>query len=98
MISVPNVGYWPVVGDLANGRFEDTFLWAFFAQSHLQHLRQTAWNSCLMMQGLGLVDCAATAALSPNWKIHAAHWEFSRSPCDRNNLGTESLHALARIR
>jgi lauroyl/myristoyl acyltransferase/SAM-dependent methyltransferase len=98
LISVPNVGYWPVVRDLANGRF-DYLPVGILCQSHLRFFTADSLEQLLEDAGFELVQLRRHCGPpSPELEKFIQLMESAGLPCDRNNLATESLHALARIR
>ena len=95
---MPNVGYWPVVRDLANGRF-DYLPVGILCQSHLRFFTADSLEQLLEDAGFELVQLRRHCGPpSPELEKFIQLMESAGLPCDRNNLATESLHALARIR
>jgi 2-polyprenyl-3-methyl-5-hydroxy-6-metoxy-1,4-benzoquinol methylase len=98
LLSVPNVGHWSVVRDLALGRF-DYLPVGILCGTHLRFFTAASLNELLREAGFEIVQQRRTTQPMPE--------EFSRFMAasahaglawDRESLETETIHVLAALR
>jgi lauroyl/myristoyl acyltransferase/2-polyprenyl-3-methyl-5-hydroxy-6-metoxy-1,4-benzoquinol methylase len=98
LVSVPNVGHWSVVRDLALGRF-DYLPVGVLCGTHLRFFTAASLDELLQEAGFAIVQQRRTTQPMPQ--------EFSRFMAasaqaglawDRESLETETLHVLAALR
>lgn len=98
LVSVPNLGYWSVVRDLAGGRF-DYLPVGILCRTHLRFFTQRSLEQLLADAEFEIVRLRRhTPAVSAEQRQFVQALEAAGLPCDRDSLATESLHALARAR
>ena len=96
LLSVPNVGYWPVVRDLMLGRF-DYLPVGILCTTHLRFFTADSVTQLLQDAGFELVRLRRHGP--PKSEEFARFVQASTSAglnCDQENLATESLHVVAR--
>jgi 2-polyprenyl-3-methyl-5-hydroxy-6-metoxy-1,4-benzoquinol methylase len=98
LVSVPNVGHWSVVRDLARGRF-DYLPVGILCGTHLRFFTAASLDELLQQAGFQIVQQRRTTQPMPQ--------EFSRFMAasaqaglawDRESLETETIHVLAALR
>jgi SAM-dependent methyltransferase len=95
LISVPNVGHWSIVRDLAKGRF-DYLPVGIQCATHLRFFTERSLTELLHECGFEPVQGRrAGPALPPDFESFARAAEAAGLPLDRESLATESLHVLA---
>lgn len=98
LVSVPNLGYWSVVRDLAGGRF-DYLPVGILCRTHLRFFTQRSLEQLLADAGFEIVRLRRhTPAASAEQRQFVRALEAAGLPCDHDSLATESLHVLARVR
>ena len=98
LVSVPNVGYWPVVRDLIAGRFDYQPV-GILCNTHVRFFTARSLEQMLQDAGFELVQLRRHGPpLEPEFTRFTQAAEAAAMVCDRDNLATESLHALARAR
>lgn len=98
LVSVPNLGYWSVVRDLADGRF-DYLPVGILCRTHLRFFTLRSLEQLLADAGFEIVRLRRhTPAPSAGQRQFVQALEAAGLPCDHDSLATESLHALARVR
>lgn len=98
LVSVPNMGYWSVVRDLAVGRL-DYLPVGILCRTHVRFFTERSLVQLIEDAGFELVRLRRHGpAASPELAKFTQAMESAGVPCDRDNLTTESLHALARVR
>ena len=96
LVSVPNVGYWPVVRDLLAGRF-DYLPVGILCNTHVRFFTAYSLEQLLQEAGFELVQLRRHApAMDAEFMRFVQAAEAAGTTCDQVNLATESLHALAR--
>ena len=98
LVSVPNLGYWSVVRDLAGGRF-DYLAVGILCRTHLRFFTQRSLEQLLADAGFEIVRLRRhTPTASAEQRQFVQALEAAGLPYDHDSLATESLHALARAR
>ena len=95
LVSVPNVGHWSVVRDLAQGRF-DYLPVGVLCATHLRFFTERSLRELLHDTGFETVELRrAGPPLPPEFEAFAAAAAQAGVPVDRASLAAESLHVLA---
>lgn len=98
LISVPNLGYWSVVRDLAGGRF-DYLPVGILCRTHIRFFTLRSLEQLLADAGFEIVRLRRHVPASSAGQLQFVQvLEAAGLPLDRDGLATESLHALARLR
>lgn len=98
LLSVPNVGYWPVLRDLMAGRFDYQPV-GILCNTHLRFFTASSLELLLQDAGFELLRLRRHApAMDAEFARFLQAAETAALLCDRDNLATESLHALAGAR
>ena len=98
LLSVPNVGYWPVVRDLMMGRF-DYLPVGILCISHVRFFTTRSLEQLLQDAGFDLVQLRRHGpAMDEEFTRFLQATVVAGLPCNREDLATESLHVLARAR
>lgn len=97
LVSVPNVGYWPIVRDLMSGRF-DYLPVGILCHTHVRFFTATGLKDLLQTAGFSVAELRRHG---PQPSEELVRWlevaETAGLPLDRENLATESLQVLARL-
>ncbi|HVZ46404.1 MAG TPA: methyltransferase domain-containing protein [Ramlibacter sp.] len=98
LLSVPNIGHWSVVRDLAQGRF-DYLPVGVLCTTHVRFFTARSLRELLEREGFEVERCeSAGPALPPEFADFAAAAERIGLPIDRASLAAETWHVLARLR
>lgn len=98
LVSVPNVGYWPVVRDLMMGRFDYQPV-GILCTTHIRFFTARSLEQLLQAAGFELVRLRRHGApQDTEFTRFVQAADAAGLSCDQDNLATESLHALARAR
>ncbi|MBC5764750.1 methyltransferase domain-containing protein [Ramlibacter albus] len=97
LVSVPNVGHWSVVRDLAQGRF-DYLPVGILCATHIRFFTERSVRELLEAAGFEPMRWRrAGPSLPPEFEQFAAAARQAGIAIDRDSLATESLHVLARL-
>ena len=98
LVSVPNAGFWPVVRDLLAGRL-DYLPVGILCQTHLRFFTANSLEQLLHDAGFDIVTLRRHSR-PPSHELEQflSAAQAAGLACDRENLATESLHVLARVR
>jgi len=95
LLSVPNIGHWPVVRDLAMGRF-DYLPAGVLCITHLRFFTENSLRTMLAQAGFDIVQIRRHApATTLEFENAVSALQAAGIPCDRDNLATLSFHVLA---
>ena len=98
LVSVPNAGFWPVVRDLLAGRL-DYLPVGILCQTHLRFFTANSLEQLLHDASFDIVTLRRRGPPpSPELEQFLSAAKAAGLACDRENLATESLHVLARVR
>ena len=98
LLSVPNVGYWPVVRDLMLGRF-DYLPAGILCCTHLRFFTARSLEQLLHDGGFEVMELRRHGPpMTEEFKRFVQASIAAGLSCDQENLATESLHVVARAR
>ena len=98
LVSVPNVGFWPIVRDLMIGRF-DYLPVGILCNTHLRFFTERSLLTMLQEAGFSVVTIRRHGQpLPPSMATRLAGLSGPDCPIDLQSLETDSLHVLAALR
>lgn len=98
LVSVPNVGFWPIVRDLMVGRF-DYLPVGILCNTHLRFFTERSLVAMLQEAGFSVVTIRRQGQpLPPSMATRLTELSGTDCPIDLQSLETDSLHVLATLR
>ena len=98
LVSVPNVGFWPIVRDLLTGRF-DYLPVGILCNTHLRFFTERSLLAMLNEAGFSVVTIRRQGQPLPaSLRTRLETLNGSDCPIDVQSLETDSLHVLAALR